>query len=85
MMKIYDLSSIINAKYQSFYIYIHKRRIITMSFSKWREISTNSIEEADVCILGIPFDGAASVGKGAALAPEAVRKCTEVLPFEVSP
>lgn len=51
-----------------------------MSFSKWREISTNSIEEADVCVLGIPFDGAASVGKGAALAPEAVRKCTEVLP-----
>lgn len=51
-----------------------------MGFTKWREISTDSIEEADVCILGIPFDGAASVGKGAALAPEAIRKCTEVLP-----
>lgn len=46
----------------------------------WREISTDNCEEADLCILGIPFDGAASVGKGAALAPDAVRACTKVLP-----
>lgn len=46
----------------------------------WREISTDNCEEADLCVLGIPFDGAASVGKGAALAPEAIRVCTKVLP-----
>lgn len=51
-----------------------------MSFSTWREIRTDNIKEADMCVLGIPFDGAASVGKGAAHAPEAIRKCTEVLP-----
>lgn len=51
-----------------------------MSFSTWREIRTDKIQQADMCVLGIPFDGAASVGKGAAHAPEAIRKCTEVLP-----
>ncbi len=51
-----------------------------MSFSYWREIRTNNIDEADMCVLGIPFDGAASVGKGAAHAPAALRECTKVLP-----
>ncbi len=46
----------------------------------WREISTANINEADICIMGIGFDGAASVGKGAALAPDEIRKCSEVLP-----
>lgn len=46
----------------------------------WREISTVDINEADVCIMGITFDGAASVGKGAAMGPEEIRKCSEVLP-----
>lgn len=46
----------------------------------WREISTTDIYDADVCIMGIAFDGAASVGKGAAMGPEEIRKCSEVLP-----
>jgi len=46
----------------------------------WREISTVDVNEADVCIMGITFDGAASVGKGAAMGPEEIRKCSEVLP-----
>ncbi len=46
----------------------------------WREISTEKREDADVCIMGITFDGAASVGKGAAMGPEQIRKCSEVLP-----
>lgn len=46
----------------------------------WRDILTKSKKEADVIILDIPFDGAASVGKGAALGPEQIRKCSEVLP-----
>lgn len=51
-----------------------------MNGGYWREIATNKIEDADLCVLGIPFDGAASVGKGAAHAPDAVRECTKVLP-----
>ena len=46
----------------------------------FREIGTDNINEADVAVLGITFDGAASVGKGAALGPYEIRKCTEVLP-----
>lgn len=51
-----------------------------MIMKAWREIATENREEADVNILGITFDSAASVGKGAALGPEQIRKCTEVLP-----
>jgi len=46
----------------------------------WREIATDNKKEADVCLMGIAFDGAASVGKGAAMGPEQIRKCSEVLP-----
>jgi len=46
----------------------------------WREISTVDVNEADVCIMGITFDGAESVGKGAEMGPEEIRKCSEVLP-----
>lgn len=51
-----------------------------MTTKAWREISTDNLNEAKVNILGITFDGAASVGKGAAMGPEQIRKCTEVLP-----
>lgn len=46
----------------------------------WREILTKNKENADVCIMGIGFDGAASVGKGAAMGPESIRKCSVCLP-----
>lgn len=51
-----------------------------MKVSYWREIYTDHINDADMCVLGIPFDGAASVGKGAAHAPDSIRECTKVLP-----
>lgn len=51
-----------------------------MSMKYWREIQTNDPVKADLCILGIPFDGAASVGKGAAHAPDTIRECSKVLP-----
>ena len=51
-----------------------------MSIKAWREIATKNVDTADVNIMGITFDGAASVGKGAAMSPEQIRKCTEVLP-----
>lgn len=46
----------------------------------WSEIHTQNPAEADVCVMGIPFDGAASVGKGAALGPDKIRECSRVLP-----
>lgn len=51
-----------------------------MEVTFWREIQTEQISEAHVCILGVPFDGAASVGKGAALGPDKIRDCAKVLP-----
>jgi len=42
----------------------------------WSGIATDDISEANVCILGVPFDGGASQGKGAALAPETIRLLT---------
>jgi len=46
----------------------------------WGEINWDGIEEADVCVMGIPFDGAVSCGKGTALAPEMLRKLSRYLP-----
>ncbi len=38
-------------------------------------------EEADVFILGIPFDGAVSNEKGAAAAPDRLRELSRILPL----
>jgi len=46
----------------------------------WGEINYPNIEGADVCIMGIPFDGAVSCGKGTALAPEVIRSLSRYLP-----
>lgn len=51
-----------------------------MNIKAWREIAVENADTADVNIMGITFDGAASVGKGAAMGPDQIRKCTEVLP-----
>jgi len=42
----------------------------------WSGIATDNIHEAKICIMGIPFDGGASLGKGAALAPRTIRLLT---------
>jgi len=42
----------------------------------WSGIATDNIHEAIICIMGIPFDGGASFGKGAALAPLTIRLLT---------
>jgi agmatinase len=39
----------------------------------WSELYSDKIEDANICIMGIPFDGAVSCGKGAAQAPEMIR------------
>jgi agmatinase len=46
----------------------------------WAELATTSIEKADVIIKATPFDGAASVGKGACQAPDRLRQLSRVLP-----
>lgn len=45
----------------------------------WNKIGTENINEADICFMGIPFDGAASLGKGAAYAPQKLRECASVI------
>lgn len=42
----------------------------------WSGLATDDINKAKVCIFGIPFDGGASFGKGAALAPQKIRLLT---------
>lgn len=46
----------------------------------WGEINTPNLVDADVCVMGIPFDSAVSCGKGAALAPETIRNLSRYLP-----
>ena len=42
----------------------------------WSGLATDDIENARVCIMGIPFDGGASLGKGASQAPRTIRLLT---------
>ncbi len=40
----------------------------------WLRWAADTIEDAEICILGIPFDGAVSLSKGAAKAPRTLRE-----------
>jgi agmatinase len=46
----------------------------------WEELHSPQIKDAQICIMGIPFDGGVSCGKGAALAPEMLRNLSRYLP-----
>ncbi|MEI8215993.1 MAG: agmatinase [Eubacteriales bacterium] len=46
----------------------------------WGELNCEKINNADVMVMGVPFDGAVSCGKGAALAPEKLRSLSRYLP-----
>ena len=46
----------------------------------WGELNCENIKNAQVNIMGIPFDGAVSCGKGSALAPEKIRSLSKYLP-----
>ncbi|HVI39032.1 MAG TPA: agmatinase [Anaerovoracaceae bacterium] len=46
----------------------------------WGELNTSEAEDAKVCVMGVPFDGAVSCGKGTALAPEKIRALSRYLP-----
>ena len=43
-----------------------------MTYVPWGELATNDFEKADVLLKGIPWDCAASAGKGAAEAPDRI-------------
>ena len=46
----------------------------------WSELVVKEISKADLCIMGVPFDGAASCGKGASQGPEKMRELSRYLP-----
>lgn len=46
----------------------------------WGELNCSIQKEADVFVMGVPFDGAVSCGKGSALAPEKIRSLSRYLP-----
>jgi len=46
----------------------------------WGEINVSEMNNADICVMGIPFDGAVSCGKGTAFAPEVMRNLSRYLP-----
>ena len=46
----------------------------------WGGLCTDSFEEADLVVMGIPFDGAVSAGRGAAAAPDRLRELSQLLP-----
>jgi len=46
----------------------------------WAELAADDPAKAAILLRGIPFDGAASAGKGAACAPDRIRQLSSVLP-----
>ena len=44
----------------------------------WGELNCEEIKDADVAVMGVPFDGAVSCGKGSVLAPEKNQKSLKV-------
>ena len=46
----------------------------------WGGFGIDRKEGADICLLGIPFDSAASINKGAAMAPDNLRALSRFLP-----
>ncbi len=47
---------------------------------EFRDLMTNDITKSNIIICGVPFDGNASVGKGASLAPDTLRELSYDLP-----
>lgn len=43
----------------------------------WGGLCADSLEEADLVVMGIPFDGAVSAGRGAAAAPDRLRELSQ--------
>ena len=46
----------------------------------WRDLNAANFDCADICLFGISADEHCSVGRGAAMAPKVIRKCSAYLP-----
>ncbi|MDR2356382.1 MAG: agmatinase [Clostridiales Family XIII bacterium] len=51
-----------------------------LDLTPWGELSASDISEAKICVMGVPFDGGVSCGKGAAEAPARIRSLSRYLP-----
>ena len=51
-----------------------------VDLNPWGSLHADTIEAANICIMGIPFDGAVSCGKGSSRAPEHIRSLSRYLP-----
>ncbi len=51
-----------------------------IDLTPWGPLYTDKIEEGSICVMGVPFDGAVSCGKGAAKGPENMRNLSRYLP-----
>lgn len=51
-----------------------------VDLNPWRSLHVKNIEDANICVMGIPFDGAVSCGKGSSMAPERIRSLSRYLP-----
>lgn len=51
-----------------------------VDLNPWGELYCREIEDADIAVMGVPFDGAVSCGKGSSLAPEKIRSLSRFLP-----
>ena len=51
-----------------------------MKLNEFRGLITTNKDEANILLLGVPFDNNASIGKGASLAPETLRKLSYEIP-----
>ena len=49
-----------------------------MKRKPFEDISVDCIEDAHVALLGVPFDGGASAGRGAAAAPDRIREVSRI-------
>lgn len=50
-----------------------------VDLNPWGKMHVQNIADANVCVMGIPFDGAVSCGKGSSLAPERIRSRSRYL------
>ncbi len=51
-----------------------------MTNKAWAELNISDINKADVLIKAVPWDSAASAGKGASQAPDRIRQLSKILP-----
>jgi agmatinase len=56
-----------------------ERGALIMKRKPFEDFSVDTLEEAHVALLGVPFDGGASAGRGAAAAPDRIREASRIL------